>query len=522
MLSMGLNRINVINRFKPRPISSCCLSSVLKKKLCRTHQPRSLSTLTDLTTEKYPNLKRKDFSKVKEEDVSFFKRLLQGRVVTDEDELINHNTDWLRTVRGMSQVMLKPKSTGEVSQILQYCNQKGLAVVPQGGNTGLVGGSVPVFDEIIISTSLMNEIINLDETAGILVCQSGCILATLDDFLAENGLMMPFDLGAKGSCHIGGNLATNAGGIRLLRYGSLHGSVLGLEAVMADGSVLDCLSTLRKDNTGYDLKQLMIGSEGTLGIITKVSILVPQKPNAVSVAFLGCQSFEDVQKAFVKAKMMLGEVLSAFEFLDQQSMECVETNLKYRNPIDQFPFYVLVETSGSNSRHDEEKLNSYLDVMMSDRIALDGTLSSDPSKIKTIWAIREGISEALLHDGFVYKYDISLPLSCLYDLVTDVRVRLNHKARRIAGYGHLGDGNLHLNVTSSCDKEEVFSLLEPYIFEWTAQHKGSVSAEHGLGFKKANAIHYSKSKSAISLMQRIKHLMDPKGILNPYKVLPHN
>jgi len=218
---------------------------------------------------------------------------------------------------------------------------------------------------------------------------------------------------------------------------------------------------------------------------------------------------------------MLGEVLSAFEFLDDQCMDCVRTNLKYRNPIEDYPFYVLVELSGSNSDHDQEKLNSFLEQVISDGTALDGTVSADLTQVKEIWRIREGISEALMHDGVVYKYDISLPLSCLYDLVTDMRSRLGQEAKRIVGYGHLGDGNLHLNLVPQQDNPKFIDRLEPFVFEWTAKYRGSISAEHGLGFKKANAIHYSKSESAINLMKQIKELMDPKGILNPYKTLPY-
>lgn len=252
------------------------------------HSSKGCRTV-ELTRVRYPDLKRGPYSNVTDTDISRFKEILPGaeRVITDASELIGYNTDWLKTCRGSSQVLLQPKTTEEVSSILHHCHDNNLAVVPQGGNTGLVGGSVPVFDEVIISTQLMNDIISLDTLSGILICQAGCILGNLDSFVSDQGFTMPIDLGAKGSCHIGGNLATNAGGVRLLRYGSLHGSVLGLEAVLANGEVLDCLSSLRKDNTGYDLKQLFIGSEGTLGIITKAAILCPQKPKAVSVAFLG-------------------------------------------------------------------------------------------------------------------------------------------------------------------------------------------------------------------------------------------
>ncbi len=207
----------------------------------------------------------------------------------------------MRSVRGQSSLVLSPSSTSEASEILSYCNDRRLAVCPQGGNTGLVGGSVPVFDEVIVSTARMNRIESVDPNSSVAVVQSGVVLEQLDTHLrSEHGLMVPLDLGAKGSCHVGGNVSTNAGGLRLVRYGNLHGSVLGVEAVLADGTVLDCLSSLKKDNTGYGLKHLFIGSEGTLGLVTRVAIQCPPKPAAVNVAFLGLQSFEDVMKTFRK------------------------------------------------------------------------------------------------------------------------------------------------------------------------------------------------------------------------------
>ncbi|KAJ2766128.1 D-lactate ferricytochrome c oxidoreductase, partial [Coemansia nantahalensis] len=215
----------------------------------------------------------------------------------DAAELEGFNNDWLGKYRGRSQVVLRPKTTAEVAGILRYCNDERIAVVPQGGNTGLVGGGVPVGDEVVLSLRNLNKVRSYDEASGILVCDAGCVLEELDNFVAERSHVMPLDLGAKGSCHIGGNVATNAGGIRFLRYGSLHGSVLGLEVVLPDGTVLDNLSTLRKDNTGYDLKQLFIGSEGTLGVITGVSIATPRRPSAVNVAVLGVPSYAGVQRA---------------------------------------------------------------------------------------------------------------------------------------------------------------------------------------------------------------------------------
>ncbi|XP_066089917.1 D-2-hydroxyglutarate dehydrogenase, mitochondrial isoform X1 [Saccopteryx bilineata] len=472
-----------------------------------------------LTCKRYP-VQRLPFSVVSEEDLAAFERIVPGRVITDPEEMEASNVDWLRTMRGCSKVLLKPRTSREVSHILRYCHERNLAVNPQGGNTGLVGGSVPVFDEVILSTALMDQVISFHSVSGILVCQAGCVLEELSRYVEERDFIMPLDLGAKGSCHIGGNLATNAGGLRFLRYGSLHGTVLGLEVVLADGTVLNCLTSLRKDNTGYDLKQLFIGSEGTLGVITAVSILCPPKPRAVNVAFLGCPGFAEVVQTFSTCKGMLGEILSAYEFMDDECMQLVRHHLLLASPVQESPFYVLVETSGSRAEHDTEKLSSFLERTLGSGLVTDGTVATDQRKVKALWALRERITEALSRDGYVYKYDISLPVDRLYDLVTDVRARLGPRAKHVVGYGHLGDGNLHLNVTAEAFSAALLGDLEPYVYEWTAGQQGSVSAEHGVGFKKRSVLGYSKPPEALLLMRQLKTLLDPKGILNPYKTLP--
>uniref|UniRef100_A0A7N8Y577 D-2-hydroxyglutarate dehydrogenase, mitochondrial n=1 Tax=Mastacembelus armatus TaxID=205130 RepID=A0A7N8Y577_9TELE len=434
---------------------------------------------------------RLPFSRVTQEDLAFFKKILPGRTITDPDLLESSNVDWLKSVKGSSEVMLRPQTTEDVSQILSYCNSRNLAVNPQGGNTGLTGGSVPVYDEIILSTALMNKILAFDSISGILTCQAGCVLENLSLYLEKRDHIMPLDLGAKGSCQIGGNVATNAGGLRLLRYGSLHGTVLGLEVVLADGRVLDCLTTLRKDNTGYDLKQLFIGSEGTLGVITAVSILCPRRPTSVNVVFLGCETFEQLLKTFQLCRGMLGEILSAFEFLDSECMRLLNTHLRLPNPISDCPFYVVIETSGSDPSHDGEKLHNFLEEAMACSLVNDGTVATEETKIKALWSMRERVTEALTHDGFTYKYDISLPVERIYQLVTDMRERLGDRAKSVVGYGHIGDGNLHLNITSPAKDPALLAAIEPFVYEWTASCQGSISAEHGLGLKKRNYIYYS-------------------------------
>lgn len=465
------------------------------------------------------------FSTLNSDDISYFKGLLgEKSVIQDEDRLETVNTDWMHKYKGSSKLLLLPRSTEEVAQILRYCNSRCLAVVPQGGNTGLVGGSVPVFDEVIVNVSSMKNIISFDKVSGILVCEAGCILENLISFLDNQGFIMPLDLGAKGSCQIGGNVSTNAGGLRLVRYGSLHENVLGLEAVLANGDVLDMLGTLRKDNTGYDLKHLFIGSEGSLGIVTKVSILTPPKLSSVNIAFLACNDYSSCQKLLMEAKRKLGEILSAFEFLDTEAMNLVLHQFDgVRNPLpaSMHNFYILIETTGSDESYNREKLEAFLLSSMEGGLISDGVLAQDINQASSFWRIREGVPEALMKAGAVYKYDLSLPVEKMYDLVDDMRIRLGDLAT-VVGYGHLGDGNLHLNVSAPEYDDKILEQIEPYVYEWTSKHRGSISAEHGLGLMKANKVYYSKSAETVQTMASIKKLLDPNGILNPYKVLPHS
>lgn len=358
--------------------------------------------------------------------------------------------------------------------------------------------------------------------SGILVCEAGCILENLGTFLDNQGFVVPLDLGAKGSCQIGGNVSTNAGGLHFIRYGSLHGSILGLEVVLANGTVLDMLGTLRKDNTGYDLKHLFIGSEGSLGVVTKVSLLAPPKLSSVHLAFLACKDYFSCQKLLLEAKRKLGETLSAFEFLDSNSMDLVLNHLEgVRNPLPPslHNFYVLIETRGSDESYDREKLEAFLLRSMEADYISDGAIAQDINQASSFWRIREGIAEALMKAGAVYKYDLSLPVDKMYNLVEEMRSRLGQSAN-VVGYGHLGDGNLHLNISTSQYSNAILAKIEPFVYEWTSKHRGSISAEHGLGLMKADKIHYSKSPQTVQLMSSIKKLLDPNGILNPYKVLP--
>ncbi|PVV05287.1 hypothetical protein BB560_000192 [Smittium megazygosporum] len=313
-----------------------------------------------------------NFIEVTKEDVKYFESVLGvENVLATEDlggrsdiqDLDQYNSSWIPEIVGNTKVVILPTSTQHVSE---------------GGNTGAQGACIPVFDEIVVCMSRMNSIRKFDIDSGVLECDAGCILEQLDNHVSQFNFTMPLDLGAKGSCHIGGNISTNAGGVRYLRYGSLHGSVLGLEVVLPDGTILNNMSTLRKDSTGYDIKQLFIGAEGTLGIVTGVSILTSQKPLFNNVVLLGLNSFEDVLKAFNFSKKHFAEILSAFEFWDADCMKSVLTFHKYLNPFSsEYNFYVLIETSGSNSEHDQSKINLFLEESSQEGFVVDGTMAYD-------------------------------------------------------------------------------------------------------------------------------------------------
>jgi (R)-2-hydroxyglutarate---pyruvate transhydrogenase len=486
------------------------------------------------TTDSYDIKRDPRFAELTPEHVRHFKSVLgeEGAVIDGvsqdaSDDIEAYNKDWMNKYRGHAKLVVRPKSTEEVSQILKYCNENKLAVVPQGGNSGLVGGSVPVFDEIVLNVGRMNKIRSFDDVGGVLVVDGGVILEVADNFLAEHGHIFPLDLGAKGSCQIGGNVATNAGGLRFLRYGSLHGNVLGLEMVLPDGTIVNNLSKLKKDNTGYDIKQLFIGGEGTIGVITGVSIACPRRSSAVNVAFFGLKSYEHVQRAFKDAKGQLGEILSAFELMDGTSQRFVKKITGNQHPLEgEYPFYCLIETSGSNAEHDSAKLEAFLEHVMSEEIVADGVLAQDDTQIKALWGWREGITEALGHSGGTYKYDVSIPLQELYQLVEDTRARFDKmgligegegQALDVVGYGHMGDSNLHLNVPVKKYSKQVEKALEPWVYEWIQKRSGSISAEHGLGIAKNKYIGYSKDETMVGLMKQIKNLYDPNGIMNPYK-----
>jgi len=349
----------------------------------------------------YTPERNSEFSCLQTAHLNFFDSVLPSSSIVTKD-LDKYNTDYIGTFKGESNLVLMPFNTEQVQAIVKYCNQENLPLSLQSGNTGLVGGSVPVHDEVILNLSNLKNILDFFPHEGLVKCEAGVILEKLNKYCEERGYLVPLDLGAKGSCMVGGNIATNAGGNRLIRYGSLHNSVVGLEVVTGTGEVFSSLS--RTGHTGFDLGQVFIGSEGTLGIITKAALKLSLKPLAVNAALLGCSSFSEVLKTLKLARNYLGEVLSAFEFLDSQAFNLSKSCLpKYKDIgfSKSYKFYVLVETSGSNYDHDYCKFEKFLETALESSVE-DGILASDIKQLNALWTIRENCGPAAARAGHVF------------------------------------------------------------------------------------------------------------------------
>lgn len=491
---------------------------------------------------------------ISSQHIGWFKHLL-GKdyaigIDDDPDLLHRHSTDWIRRwepiVGEGSPLLLKPGSSDEVANIVKYCHEHRLPLVPQGGNTGMVGGSTPTSsNEIIVSLSRMNRILNLDPDEGIIECEAGCTLAELSDAISRHGYDMPLDLGAKGTCQIGGNLSTNAGGVRYVKHGPLRSYLLKLEVIDGRGRKLSLGSLMRKDNTGVDMKQLFVGAEGTLGIITAVSLRLPQSPAAQHVALLKLKDFTQAALLAKRAKKMLGESLSALEYMDEAAMRHVMHRFKGKvvSPFDTMDngCYLLVEAAGANAKHDSEKLMSFLEVSLGsshekdnekkdeetvEEEVLDAVVARSSSQLNNLWQIRELCPSALT--GYIcYKYDLSLPISKFEEIMIRTRHRLvTHGFEDIFSdaelvcWGHLGDGNIHLNVISSELSPFLEKCLEPWLFEWVIENGGSISAEHGVGRCKRELMSQVHSSQVLETMITLKQVYDPRGILNPNKMFP--
>jgi FAD/FMN-containing dehydrogenase len=443
-------------------------------------------------------------------------------VYTDPAATKPYFTDWRRQYAAAAQCVVRPGSTEEVARVVALCAREGIAVVPQGGNTGLVGGSVPtgVRPEIVLSLARMNRIRALDVLNDTITVDAGCVLAAVQKAADDAGRLFPLSLAAEGSCQIGGNLSTNAGGVNVLRYGTARELVLGLEVVLPDGRVWNGLRALRKDNTGYDLKQLFLGAEGTLGIITAAVLRLFPRPSATATAWIALDSPRAAVELLGLLRGRLGERLSAFELISRPCLEAVLAHSKATSdPLaSAHPWYVLAELGDSG---ETAALRSQVEEALADcaeRGALrDAAIAQSVEQSRALWRIRETIPEAQFSN---VKHDISVPVSRIPEFIDRAGASLaaGFGPIDIFCFGHVGDGNLHYNVGSEAllsRRDEVsrivYDTLEPF--------GGSISAEHGLGQLKREEIRRHKSALELELMRTLKRTLDPNGLMNPGKLL---
>jgi FAD/FMN-containing dehydrogenase len=431
---------------------------------------------------------------------------------------------------GATRLVVRPASTEEVAAVVRICAAARLPIVPQGGNTGLCGGGVPPEDggNIVLALGRMNRVREIDPDNFTMTAEAGCILADLQAKAAEADRLFPLSLGAEGSCQIGGNLATNAGGIAVLRYGNMRELTLGLEVVLPDGQVWDGLRGLRKDNTGYDLKQLFIGGEGTLGIITAATVKLFPKPREVETAFLGLARVEDAMRLFSKARAATGDQLTAFELIPRAGLDLALAHLSgIVDPLaDRLPWYVLLEMSSSQSDSGiRALLERLLAEALEEGLVADGVIAQSGAQAKELWRIREGIVEAQLYSGSI-KHDVSVPVSRVADFVirASQAVAARLPAIRPIAFGHVGDGNIHFNLTQpeGYDKSAYLARWQEFndlVHGIVRELQGSISAEHGVGRLKVEEIAHYKSPIEIELMRRVKRALDPDNIMNPGKVV---
>jgi FAD/FMN-containing dehydrogenase len=419
--------------------------------------------------------------------------------------------------------LVRPQSTEEVARVLAWCNEHGVAVVAQGGLTGLVHGADASPEQVILSLERMRAIEGIDPRQRTATVQAGVTLQALEEAVDEEGLLFPLDLGARGTATLGGNAATNAGGNRVIRYGMMRDMVLGLEAVLADGTVVSSMNHLIKNNTGYDLKQLFIGSEGTLGVITRLVLRLREKPATRSMALVAVDEFDKVAALLKHMDHGLGGSLSAFEALWHDFYRLVTSPpAKGRPPVQQdYPYYVLLESQGASRELDEARFQNALEGAFEAGLIADAAVAQSEADCQAFWALRDDV-EQTMHGGAPVIFDVSLPVAAMeaYTMALPAALEAAIGEHRLFIFGHLGDGNLHVIVQVAPEAyEHLRPKVEAVVYEPLEAVGGSVSAEHGIGLEKKPWLSLSRSPVELALMRRLKEALDPRGILNPGKIL---
>ncbi len=460
--------------------------------------------------------------------IAKFRKIVGDKyAVTDAADIAPYVTEERDLFHGRSPLVLRPGSTAEVAAICKLASEHKIALVPQGGNTGLVGGQTPHNGEVVVSMRRLDKIRDVDTASNTMTCEAGVILQVAQQRATEVDRLFPLSLGAEGSCTIGGNLSTNAGGTTALAYGVAREMALGLEVVLADGRVLNLLSKLKKDNTGYDLRNLFIGAEGTLGFITAATLKLHPKPRAIETAYVGLKSPAQALKLLAISQAEAAGTLTSFELLSEIAVDfSVHHGIDVRDPLEgKHRWYVLMELS---SPRDDARatLEAILGKGLEDGIVDDAVIAANLSQRQAFWKLRDEMSAAQKPEGGSIKHDISVPVVAVPDFIEQADaavVRLIPGARPVP-FGHLGDGNIHYNVSQPVGGDTADFLgrwheVNAVVFEIVLKMGGSISAEHGIGVLKRDELPEVKDKVAIELMRAIKAMLDPHGIMNPGKVL---
>lgn len=448
--------------------------------------------------------------------------LAPSQIITDSDVVQTYTTDWSGEIGDLPLAVLRPKTTEEVSQILALCNSHRCAVVPQGGLTGLAGGATIRGKAVALSLEHLQGVIEMDAHSATLTAWAGTPLEVLQQAAENAGFLLALDLGARGSCHIGGNIATNAGGNRVIRYGMTRDLVLGLEVVQADGTVLPMLNKMAKNNAAFDLKHLFIGSEGTLGVITKAVLKLHPKVTGANTALMALPNFEAVTQLLRYSQQQLSGLVSAFEVMWQDYYQAATTVGGQRAPLSaEYPIYVLMDLQSASPQSTEAQFEAVLEHAFNSGWVLDAAIAQSQGDTNDFWALRDAVSELLPIFSPIINFDISFPISRIGQAVDELQHALSSQYPDMTAliFGHVGDGNIHLCVGPVPNNDKTIEhAIEKHCYEIAQAHNGSVSAEHGIGLHKKPWLHYSRTTSELALMRALKHTLDPNNILNPGKV----
>lgn len=452
-----------------------------------------------------------------------------GGYLEDDADVERYLTEWRGRYRGSTPLVLRPASTAEVAAAVGWCAQTGTALVPQGGNTGLCGGAVPDESgrEVVLSLERMNRIRSVDPLNDSMTVEAGCVLADLQRAADEHDRLFPLSLSAEGSCQIGGNLSTDAGGVNVLRYGTARGLVLGLEVVLPDGRVWDGLRGLRKDTAGYDLKQLFVGAEGTLGIITAATLRLFPRPAETATAMAAVADPAAAVELLARLRGRLGETVSAFELIPRRALEYVLAHISATaDPFDEaHPWYVLMDV-GSGSAGARESLEAALGEALEAGALDNAVVAANDKQREALWRLRHSISEAQKHEGASIKHDVAVPVASIPEFLrrADAAVAALVPEVRVVSFGHLGDGNLHYNLSRPEHMEnDAFQALagelNRAVYDLVTELGGTISAEHGIGRLRRADLERYRGAVDLDLMRRIKRALDPQGIMNPGKLV---